>query len=165
MPTTRSYVYVETHDQDEDGPYKHLIALKDDIFSFEQQNGTPDEWQETINKLPDGYYQIECEYDMEQDFCDGYATSEPYPVLSDYIPIFYPSLIARICYWQNVLEDLFDKILALFDKHWSIDYYFGEGGGVGSSGMYLPKALWRRFVNPKCPWGKGWTRLCLRRRW
>ena len=163
-----SYIAIEiekSEDKDCDD-YKYLVCLdKDGIGSVELgYNGIPSEWEDFVQNQKPGYYKITYEYYMDSDWDESTYQSHSYPVIDgDVLPKIEPSFIARIIAWELYIDNVCFNFISLFQKRWCVDIEYG-GVGISTTRSYLPKALFQRFIYIDPEWGKGWTKLCLRRK-
>jgi hypothetical protein len=152
------YIYLDTpSDYPED---LQIIVFEDEdssLLKFEMCNcDLPYEWKEELNLYPSGYYKLEYDYCMDSESVDGYKCYE-YAVLSTIVSV-KPSFIARLIELKLKSNLVYYMLLGLFTKCWKIDYYYGSAG-LTSKALYLPQALWLRFIAYRwhdAGWGMGY---------
>ena len=130
-------------------------------------NGIPEGWVDELKKYPSGFYELHYDSYTDHEYCDGYIAYS-YEVACEILSM-KKSWKAWVYYLlDEKIYPKLDFLCSLFLPHWRIDFEYG-GAGLCKTKLFLPKALWIRFIRPKHyaknMWGENYTKLSLYRGW
>lgn len=178
LPLGISYIYLERTEasvevvngveEEFDAETSVIPLVEDDFLDFESsQSGFDEESLEFFKGKPCGYYRVKYDSYTDAEYCDGWKISPDYLVFSGFEEAWPAPIWGRVYEFHKYKWlPFWDATFSLFRKQWSVDFEYG-GVGVGTASMWLPKALYVRFVNPKpyTSWGENWTQISLRGGW
>lgn len=146
-----------------------MIPLVDDDFLDYQirEAGVDDDDLEFWKDKPSGYYLVKYEWHNEQDYSEGWPCGPEYCVFDGFTEATPAPIMGRFCdFHKNRWLPFWDAFFSIFRKQWSVDFEYG-GAGVGTHSMWLPHAIYVRYVKPKryASWGENWTKVSLRGGW
>ena len=159
--------YIHVHYQEPDDEYDDELTIsccideRYDLLAHEIANAGDDvfgDYLEDIKKLSNGYYEVVYNSCMDSE-SDGYGYEMySYEVVDGFVSFkktFKAYLIGT--YWHHIMPKV-HAFQDLFTKSWGVDFDYG-GAGLAVSGLFLPKALFIRYIRCKVPnydpgWGK-----------
>ncbi len=163
MRTGKVYVYFENEPETEefDGELTMHSCVSSErcLFTGElEYAGLNDEWWGDYPKPTTGFYELEYEWDTEDERYDTGHVAYTYAVVVGIISM-KKSLKARLLWqWNLVIIPKVDLLCSVFQRRWGVDFNYG-GAGISSREMYLIPAIWRRFVSHRYflpSWGPGY---------
>lgn len=150
------YVWLEFDHEDEDEPTPMISVLEDYEHSFlsywTDAVGIEDDWAVELRKYKPGYYKIAYEtYTESSDWETGLTETNLGEIVS-----LTPARFKGMWLWQKIVwAERWRWFTQPFRKCWTVDFCDGHDcGGVRSKETWLPRALWRRFLQREGPWGK-----------
>lgn len=154
-PVHTDYVYLE-FDHADDEPTPMLTVLGDTEHSFlsywTDAVGIESDWVEELRKHKQGSYKIEyTSFEDDSDWESGRTEQN----LGSLVSITPARLKGAWLVQKLVWADRWEWFTQPFRKCWVVDFCDGhDSGGVRSKEMWLPRALYRRFIMREGPWGK-----------
>lgn len=157
-----SYVWIE---ECEDEP-RDIIPILDDFLAYEiREMGSDREGFEDAQKVSGGFYRVEYDWHMDQEYMDGFPCGPKYMVFDCIISLHPVPWLGRWLWFRHqTLEHWLDVLTAPFRKCWQVDFEYGNAG-TSTSLTWLPSAIYYRWLLPESQagWGPGSVRRM--RRW